>query len=90
MAKNDDWLGGYTMQELLGAVPVSKSPKQIKQEKKAAKKASGKRGVLSTVFGAPFRLVAALVKLPVTLIGKIVKLPARLVGFVLRPFRKRS
>ena len=99
MAKDNDWLGGYTLQELLSAAPVSKSPKQLKQEKKAAKKASGERGLLSTIVGAPFRLVAGLVKLPIMLVSKlfsgvtralteIVKLPVRMVGALTSPFRK--
>ena len=57
MAATNDWLGGYTLQELLGAAPVTKSPKQIKKDNKAAQKAVGKRGVVATVVGAPFRLV---------------------------------
>ena len=67
MASNNDWLDGYTLSELLGAAPVTKSPKQLKQDKKAEKKAAGKRGLMSTVFGAPFRVVAGLVKLPITI-----------------------
>ena len=99
MAGND-WLDGYTLQELLGAAPVSKTKKQLKQEKKYAKKASGKRGIVATTVGAPFRLAAGLVKLPVTLVTKltagiigavmeIVKLPIRLVGAIASPFRKQ-
>ena len=87
MAKNDDWLDGYTLQQLLGAAPVSKSEKQLKQEKKAERKAAGKRSFFSSVFGAPFRLVGGLIKLPIKLIGAIVKLPGRLIGLLLRPFR---
>lgn len=91
MADSNDWLGGYTLKELLDTAPVSKSPKQIKKE-------SGKRGIASTVVGAPFRLVAAVVKLPVTLVTKlvagivralteIVKLPVRLLRAVASPWR---
>ena len=90
MAGSKDSLGGYTLQELLGAAPVSKSKKQLKQE-------SGKRGIVSTTVGAPFRLLAALVKLPVTAITKlvggivaIVKLPFRLLGSIFRPRRNRK
>lgn len=92
MADSNDLLGGYTLKELLDTAPVSKSPKELKAE-------SGKRGIVSTVLGAPFRLVAALVKLPVTIVSKlvtgvtraiaeIVKLPVRLVQAVISPWRK--
>ena len=98
MADND-WLGGYTWQELLSAPPISKSEKQLKQEQKAAKKAAGKRGIVSTVLGAPIRLVVGIVKVPVMLasklvsgiagaLGEIVKLPVRFVSALTRPFRR--
>jgi len=101
MASNNDWLGGYTLQELLGAPPVTKSPKQIKQDDKAAKKAAGKRGMVSTIVGAPFRLIVGLIKLPVTLVTKLgagvaralselLKLPVRVLGALVSPFRKNS
>jgi hypothetical protein len=93
MADRDDWLGGYTLQELLGAAPVSKSEKQLKKE-------SGKRGIVSATLGAPFRLVAALIKLPITIVRKlvggvvsalaeIVRLPFRLAGALAAPWRKK-
>jgi len=95
MADSTDRLGGYTLRELLDTAPVSKSPEQIKKEEKAA----GKRGFVSTVLGAPFRLVAAIVKLPVTVVSKlvtgvvraiteVVKLPLRIVRALLSPFRR--
>ncbi len=97
MAGIEDWLGGYTLEELLGAAPVSKSKKQLKEEKKQLKKASGKRGIVSATLGAPFRLLGALIKLPLTLVNKLVggivglaKLPFRLVGSILRPRRKQT
>ena len=100
MASDNDWLGGYTLQELLGAAPVSKSPKQIKLEEKAAKKAAGKRGLIATVVGAPFRLVAGLIKLPITVVTKLlngamravtelVKLPVRLICALVSPWRNK-
>ena len=100
MASNNDWLGGYTLQELLGAAPVSKSPKQIKKDDKAAKKAAGKRGITATVLGAPFRLVVGLIKLPITVVTKLVngvvsaltelvKLPFRLLGAMASPWRNK-
>jgi len=93
MADGNDWLGGFTLEELLGSAPVTKTKKQIKKE-------SGKRGMVSATLGAPFRLVAALVKLPMTLatrlaggIGgallEIVKLPMRLAGALANPWRKK-
>jgi len=93
MADGNDWLGGYTLQELLGAAPVSKSDKQLKQEKKQLKKESGKRGIVSATLGAPFRLAVKLIMLPITLVRKlvggvvnavigIVKLPFRLIGSI--------
>jgi len=69
MADND-WLGGYTLEQLLGPDPVTKTKKQLKAE-------SGKRGFLSATLGAPFRLVGALFKLPLTIVGQIFKLPVR-------------
>ena len=99
MASNDWRLGGFTIEELLGAPPVSKTKKQLKVEKKQTRKAEGKRGVVSATLGAPFRLVIGLVKLPLTLLGKlaggigaavgeIVKLPVRVAGALVSPFRK--
>jgi len=99
MASNDDWLGGYSLSELLGAAPVTKSPKQIKKDAKAAAKAAGKRGLLSSVLGAPLRVIAGLIKLPITIVTKlvngvvaalteVVKLPFRMVGAIASPWRK--
>ena len=93
MADTNDWLGGYTLQELLGAAPVTKTKKQLKKE-------SGKRGIVSTVVGAPFRLLIAMIKLPVTVVAKIAggigkamvevaKLPVRLVGAIISPWGKK-
>lgn len=93
MAANNDWLGGYTLQELLGAAPVTMSPKQIK-------KRSSKRGIIATLFGAPFRLVAGLIKLPITVVAKLVngvvsvltelvKLPFRILGALTSPWRNK-
>lgn len=101
MANNNDWLGGYTLQELLGAAPVSKSPKQIKREKKAERKAAGKRGAVSTVAGAPFRAAAGLVKIPVRIVTKLIngvvggvveilKLPIRVVGAIVSPWKRNG
>ena len=98
MASKNDWLGGYTLQELLGAAPVTKSPKQIKKDDKAAKKAAGKRGIIATIAGAPFRILAGLIKLPITIATKlangivralteVVKLPLRLVSALVSPWR---
>lgn len=92
MADSNDRLGGYTLRELLDTHPVSKSPT-------AQKKDERKRGVVSTVLGAPFRLVAALIKLPVTVvtklvtgvtraIGEVLKLPVRLVGALVSPWKR--
>ncbi len=100
MASRNDLLGGYTLQELLGSAPVSKSPKQIKKDEKATKKASGKRGIVATVVGAPFRLVVGLIKLPITLVTKLVngvvsaltelvKLPFRLLSALASPWRNK-
>ena len=99
MAATNDWLGGYTLQELLGAAPVTKSPKQIKKDKKAAQKAVRKRGVVSTVVGVPFRLIVGIIKLPISVASKlangvlravteVVKLPMRLVSALISPWRK--
>ena len=88
MAGANDWLGGYTLEELLGAAPVTKSKKQLKQEKKQAKKAAGKRGIVSATLGAPFRLIAGLIKLPIKTVMGVVKAPFRLVGAIFRPRRK--
>ena len=99
MAANNDLLGGYTLHELLGAPPVTKSPKQIKKDDRAAKKAAGKRGIIATIVGAPFRLVAGIIKLPITVVTKlangvlralteVVKLPLRLVSALASPWRK--
>jgi hypothetical protein len=99
MAATNDRLGGYTLQELLGAAPVTKSPKQMKKDEKAAKKAAGKRGVVATVIGAPFRLVVGIIKLPINVAAKlangvlralteVVKLPVRLVSALVSPWRK--
>ena len=99
MAANNDWLGGYTLQELLGAAPVTKSAKQIKKDDKAAKKAAGKRGMVATIVGAPFRLIAGIIKLPITIATKlangllramteVVKLPMRLISALASPWRK--
>jgi len=93
MADKDDWLGGYTLQELLGSTPVTKTKKQMKKE-------SGKRGVVSSVLGAPVRMLMALIKLPITVLTKIVtglgravaevaRLPIRLVGAVVSPWRNK-
>ena len=100
MAATKDLLGGYTLQELLGAAPVTKSPKQIKKDHKAAKKAAGNRGIVATVIGAPVRLVVALAKLPVTVVSKLVngvvsaltelvKLPFRLLSALASPWRNK-
>jgi hypothetical protein len=100
MASNNDWLGGYTLQELLGSAPVTKSPKQIKKDEKATKKAAGKRGIIATVVGAPFRLIAGLIKLPIRVVTKLVngavsaltelvKLPFRLLGALASPWRNK-
>ena len=99
MVTKNDRLGGYTLQELLGAAPVTKSPKQIKKDAKVAAKAAGKRGIIATVVGAPFRLVVGIVRLPITLATKlangvfralteIIKLPVRLVSAMASPWRK--
>jgi len=99
MAGNDWRLGGFTLEELLGAPPVSKTKKQLKTEKKQVKKDAGKRGIVSATLGAPFRLVIGLLKVPVLLVTKlvngiggalteIVKLPVRIVGALVSPFRK--
>lgn len=87
MADGPDWLDGYTLEELLGALPVSKTKKQLKTEKKYERKAAGKRGPVSAVVGAPFRLLIGLIKLPITLLGGLLKLPVRLLGLLTRPFR---
>jgi len=95
-----DWLDGYTLQELLGAPPVSKTKKQLKQEKKAVRKAEGKRGLVSATVGAPFRLIGTVAKLPVIIASKlvggivgavteVVKLPVRIVGAVFSPWKKQ-
>lgn len=92
MADND-WLGGYTLEELLGSKPVTKTKKQVRSE-------SGKRGFVSATLGAPFRLVGAVVKLPFTIVsrlvggvgmaaGEVLKLPLRLVGAFVSPWRKK-
>lgn len=93
MADND-WLGGYTLEELLGSKPVTKTKKQERVE-------AGKRSFLSATLGAPFRLVGAALKLPVTIVsrllggvgmavGEVVKLPVRLLGALVSPWRKKS
>lgn len=80
MADND-WLGGYTLEELLGSKPVTKTKKQERAE-------AGKRGFLSATLGAPFRMLAGLIKLPFALIGGILKFPLNLIaGLVKLPFR---
>jgi len=71
MAGSNDWLGGYTLEELLGAPPVSKTKKQLKGDKKQAKRDAGKRGIVSATVGAPFRLLGTIAKLPLA----IAKLP---------------
>ena len=99
MAGNDWRLGGFTMEELLGAPPVTKTKKQLKTEKKQVRKDAGKRGIVSGTLTAPFRMVIGLVKLPVLLVTKLVngiggalteviKLPVRIVGALVSPFRK--
>ena len=100
MAGNDWRLGGFTLEELLGAPPVTKTKKQLKTEKKQVRKAAGKRGVVSGALTAPFRMVIGIVKLPVLLVAKlingiggalteIVKLPVRIVGALISPFRSK-
>ena len=85
MASNDT-IGGYTLGELLGADPIKKpEPK--------------KKGAVAKIVGAPFKLIGAILKLPVTVvsrlvggiggaIGEIAKLPVRLVGALAKPWRK--
>jgi len=93
MSGSNDWLGGYSLEELLGATPVTKTKKQMRQE-------SGKRGIVSATLGAPFRLIGGLLKLPITIVtkllgglgaavGEVVKLPVRLVGALISPWRKK-
>lgn len=80
MADND-WLGGYTLEELLGPKPVTKTKKQERAE-------AGKRGFLSATLGAPFRIVGGLLKLPLSLIASVIKLPVNLIGGIVKlPFR---
>ncbi len=78
-------IGGYTLEQLLGSAPVL--------DKK------NKRGVASRIFGAPFKLVGALIKLPVVAasrlaggfanaIVEIFRLPLRLVGAIIKPWRR--
>lgn len=80
---SDEWLGGYTLEQLLGAAPVSEPVK--------------KQSVLAKMLSAPFRLVIGLVKLPFTIVGRIVagaggaigevvKLPVRFVRAIIRPW----
>ena len=103
MADND-WLGGYTLEELLGSKPVTKTKKQTKKHKKQTKKQarveSGKRGFLSATLGAPFRLIGGILKLPFTVVGRlaggvgkaageVVKLPVRVLGAIASPWRKK-
>jgi len=82
---SDEWLGGYTLEQLLGAAPVSEPVK--------------KQSLLGKVLGAPFRLVVGLIKLPFTILGRLVagagsaigevaKLPVRFVSAIIRPWRR--
>jgi hypothetical protein len=82
MADND-WLGGFTLEELLGAQPVTKTKKQLRQE-------AGKRSFLSATLGAPFRLVGAVMRLPFTLLGAVLKLPTRVLRLVTSPLRRKK
>jgi len=93
MADMNDLLGGYSLQELLGATPVTKTKKQLKKE-------SGKRGIVSSIVGAPFRLIMGVLKVPITIVsrllsglgkavGEVVKLPLRMVGALVSPWRKK-
>jgi len=83
MADGPDWLGGYTIEELLAAKPITKTKKELRKE-------AGKRSFLNATLGAPFRLVGALVTLPATIVGGVVKLPFRLIGAVLKPLRRKK
>ena len=82
---SDEWLGGYTLEQLLGAAPVSEPVK--------------KQSLLGKLLGAPFRLVVGLVKLPFIIVGRMIagvgsaigevaKLPVRFVSAILRPWRR--
>jgi hypothetical protein len=70
-----------------------------RRDNKAAQKAVGKRGVVATVVGAPFRLAVGIIKLPISVATKlangvlramteVVKLPMRLVSALVSPWRK--
>lgn len=83
MADSNDWLGGYTLEELLGAAPVVKTKKELKKE-------SGKRGIVSATLGAPFRFIGAILKMPFKLAGIAAKLPKGVLRMMLRPFRGGS
>ncbi len=55
---DSDWLGGFTLEELLGATPIAKpEPK--------------KPSLLGRIIGAPFKLVFGLLKLPVTAVQRV-------------------
>ena len=82
MADND-WLGGFTLEELLGAAPVTKTKKQQRKE-------AGKRSFLNATLGAPFRAVAALIKLPVTIATSVLKSPFKLLGLLTKPMRRKK
>lgn len=78
-------IGGYTLEQLLGARPVTQIEK--------------KRSKVGALLALPFTVVAAIVKLPVVLVaklatglvsgvGEIIKLPVRVLGALFKPFRR--
>ena len=71
-----DWLDGFSLEELLGASPVSEPDGP---------------GVVARMIGAPFKLIKALVLLPIRLVASLIKLPFRVLRAILPPGgRKRG
>ncbi len=66
-----DKFGPYSLEELLGAAPVSPTAKQLKREARADRRSAGRT--------AP-RMALRLVTFPVRVVKRVVRLPFRAVG----------
>lgn len=66
---------GLSIEDLLGSEPLSDPPP---------------RSAAATIFGAPFRMILVLARMPVRLVAGVVKLPFRLLKAVLPPWRRGS
>jgi len=71
-----DPLGGFSLDELLGADPVSVVDK--------------KQGLIGRVIGLPFRLIAALIKIPFKLLAAVAAFPVRVLKATFPPYRRVS